>query len=131
MPPTPASNDELRHLEQIMEQAQEVMRKFQEAQTAILEVTGAGEGADGLVRAVSDGRGGIMEIDFNPRAMRLDCATLGREVTTALQAAQQEAERRSQEIMGEALASAEAMPEPLDETFVRDRVEQAARDLFS
>ncbi|MCG5220637.1 YbaB/EbfC family nucleoid-associated protein [Streptosporangium soli] len=121
---------ELQHLERTLEQAQKIMLKLEEAQARILRVVGDGEGADGLVKVASDGQGGIKKIHFNPRIMRLDSTTLGQEVTAAIQAAQQQAERQSQEIMSEVLALTAAMPEPPDETFVRERVEEVARQLY-
>ncbi len=68
-----------------------------------------------------------MRID--PRALRLEEAALAREVTAVLRAAQDEAARKAQEI-ADAAEGAAALPQPLDETFVRGRVEQVARDLL-
>ncbi|NUP63435.1 MAG: hypothetical protein HOW71_14840, partial [Nonomuraea sp.] len=56
-------------------------------------------------------------------------AALGREVAAVLRAAQDDAARQAQEIADAAERAAE-LPQPLDETFVRGRVEQAARDLL-
>lgn len=129
MPTTPAPEDDLAYLEQTLQRGQEAMRRLRDAQAEILEVVGRAGSVDGLMKASSDGRGGIMEIRFAPRAMRLDHVTFGRQVTAVLQAAQQEAEKQTQEITDRALADTD-MPEPLDETFIRDRVEQIARDLL-
>jgi hypothetical protein len=51
-------------------------------------------------------------------------------VAAVLRAAQEDAAGKAQEI-ADAADSAAALPEPLDETFVRHRVDQVARDLLS
>ncbi|MEU7892900.1 YbaB/EbfC family nucleoid-associated protein [Nonomuraea sp. NPDC049152] len=122
--------DDHEYLEQTLEQAQAIMQKLDAAEGRILEVMGIGVGADGQVKATSNGRGGITELTFDPRVLRLDVVELGREVTVALQSAQFDAERQAQEIVSEVMVYAEAMPEPPNETYVRNRVEQVARELF-
>jgi DNA-binding protein YbaB len=124
-----APPNDVEYLEEALARSEEVMRGLRTAQAALLRVAGRAESADGLVAAVADGRGGITELRLDPRALRLGEAALGRQVTQVLQAAQQEAGRHAQEIMTRALGESADLPEPPDETFVRDQVEQAARDL--
>ncbi|MFF0307134.1 YbaB/EbfC family nucleoid-associated protein [Streptosporangium sp. NPDC004379] len=130
MPPTPAPGDDLHYLDEALRHALQAMRTLEESEERISGLAEEGEAADGLVRAAADGRGGILTLHLDPRALRLGHVALGREVTAALQQAQQAAGRRSQEILDEVRALAASMPEPLDETFIRDRVEQVARELF-
>ncbi|MEU9831567.1 YbaB/EbfC family nucleoid-associated protein [Streptosporangium sp. NPDC048047] len=130
MPPMPEPGDELRYLDETLHHALQAMRTLEESEERIRGLVEEGEAADGLVRATSDGQGGILTLHLDPRALRLGHAALGREVAAALRQAQQAAGRRSQEILGEVRALAASMPEPLDETFIRDRVEQVARELF-
>ncbi|MEU0572056.1 YbaB/EbfC family nucleoid-associated protein [Nonomuraea sp. NPDC005983] len=70
MSPNPPPNADHELVERTLREAQEAMRRLQEAQEAALRVTGSGESADGLVKAASDGRGGITGISLNPRAER-------------------------------------------------------------
>jgi DNA-binding protein YbaB len=128
--PTPSPEVDVEHLELILRQSGEMMTRLRQAQAEIRDVTGTAGSSDGLVRAVADGRGGILELRFDPRVMRLDHAALSRQVTVVLQAAQQEAETLTQRIVEEALADTANVPQPLDETFVRDRIEQVARNLL-
>lgn len=118
------------HLRAYLERAQKAVRGLQEIQARIDAVTGQGVGADGLVRATCEGRGGISEVWFDPRAMRQDHVALGKTVTAVLQAAQQDAERQTLAITGEALDGVEALPEPPDEHVVREQIEQVAREIL-
>jgi DNA-binding protein YbaB len=128
-PPDPSQDHH--YLEQVIEQTRTAMRGLRQAKHLIGQVEGTGEGAQGMIRAAADGRGGLTGIELDPRALRLDVATLGAEVTRAIQAAQDDATRRTAEIVDEAVGGVGALPEPLDETFVRGRVDAAARDLYS
>ncbi|WP_406312318.1 YbaB/EbfC family nucleoid-associated protein [Streptosporangium sp. NBC_01639] len=128
MTPWPEDDHEL--LEQILKQSREAMGRLQEAEAAVRRVVGEGRGANDLIRVASDGRGGITEVRFDPRVMRLGRSALGKEVVAALQQAQSDAERQTQEIVGVALDGTATLPEPLDATFVRERVEQVARELL-
>ncbi|MFC6082703.1 YbaB/EbfC family nucleoid-associated protein [Sphaerisporangium aureirubrum] len=130
MPPSEPWEDDHQRLELIIRQTEEAMRGLEHARAGIGQVTGEGEGADGMVRAVADGRGRLTSLDFNPRVMRLAPGQLGQEVAKAVQEAQDAAQEQTREIVGRAQArAAELMAEPLDETFVRRRVEQVARDI--
>jgi DNA-binding protein YbaB len=126
-PPTP-DNDAAYLLEYVSE-GQRVIRDLQAAQSAIRQVEGLAKSKDGLVEAAADGEGGLTRLHIDPRAMRLGESALGREVAAVLRAAQEDAARRAQEI-ADAAESAATLPQPLDETFVRGRVEQVARDLL-
>ncbi|MFG1704216.1 YbaB/EbfC family nucleoid-associated protein [Nonomuraea sp. M3C6] len=128
--PAPSPEADVEQLERILRQGGEMMTRLRQAQAEMRKVTGSAETSDGLVRAVADGQGGIVRLRLDPRAMRLDHAVLSRQVTAVLQAAQQDAETRAQRIVDEALADTAHLPAPLDETFVRDRVEQVARNLI-
>ncbi|WP_248963501.1 YbaB/EbfC family nucleoid-associated protein [Sphaerisporangium perillae] len=126
--PTPWADD-LEHLERILRQTEEVMRDLGQAQAMIEQVAGEGEGADGLIQVVADGRGRLKTIGFDPRVMRLDPDALSREALRAIQAAQESAGQSTQEIIERAQADAARLAEPLDEQFVRRRVEQVAREI--
>ncbi|GAA3829718.1 hypothetical protein GCM10022226_58220 [Sphaerisporangium flaviroseum] len=129
MPPSGQWADDLERLELIVRQTEEVMRDLGDAQAQIKEITGEGEGADGMVQVVSGSGGRLKTITMDPRVMRLDPGDLGREMTRAVQAAQDAAERSSLEIIDRVRARAATLEEPLDETFVRRRVERVAREI--
>ncbi|MEV4113736.1 YbaB/EbfC family nucleoid-associated protein [Nonomuraea sp. NPDC049695] len=126
-PPTPDNDDE--YLLEYFAQGQRAIRDLQAAQSAIRLVEGLAKSKDGLFEAAADGEGGLTRLRIDPRAMRLGESALGREVAAVLRAAQEDAARKAQEI-ADAAESAAALPPPLDETFVRGRVEQVARDLL-
>ncbi|GGP98247.1 YbaB/EbfC family nucleoid-associated protein [Streptosporangium pseudovulgare] len=81
------------------------------------EITGTGEAAGGLVRAVTGPSGRLLDIVFDPRVMRLDSHELAREVGDAVRRAQEDGERRARELVDGTLGPAEsggAPGEPLD-----------------
>jgi DNA-binding protein YbaB len=127
----PAPEDDAEFLADYVERSQEIIRGIRAAQAAIGQVESRAESRDGLIEAVADGHGRLTRLRIDPRALRQGERALGGQVTAVLRAAQEEAARQAQEIADEASERAGALPKPLDETFVRDRVEQAARDLLS
>ncbi|MEV7011184.1 YbaB/EbfC family nucleoid-associated protein [Streptosporangium sp. NPDC051022] len=130
MPTTPSPDDDVERLEQVLLQGRRMMERLQEARAGIRDLAGRAESADGLLRAVSNGQGDIVELHFDPRVMRLGHEALGGQVTRVLQAAQDDAAEQAQVIVDDALAATADLPEPLDEHFIRDRVDQVARNLL-
>ncbi|MGN9786224.1 YbaB/EbfC family nucleoid-associated protein [Nonomuraea sp. ZG12] len=126
--PTPENDAE--YLIDYSTQGRRIIRDLRAAQAAIQRVEGLARSKDGLLEAAADGQGGLTRLHIDPRALRLGRSALGHEVAAVLRAAQEDAAGKAQEI-ADAAESAAALPEPLDETFVRHRVEQVARDLFS
>ncbi|MBB4917378.1 YbaB/EbfC family nucleoid-associated protein [Streptosporangium saharense] len=124
----PSPDDDVERLERVLLQGRGMMERLREARTEVREVSGRAHSAEDLVEVVSNGQGDVTEVRIDPRAMRLDHATLGRQVTAVLQAAQDEAARLAREIVDRALADTEGLPEPPDEHFIRDRVDQIARN---
>lgn len=124
-------SEDTHYLDQVVERTQAAVRDLRRAERLIAEVEGAGEAAQGMIRARAGGHGAMRGLHIDPRALRLDPRTLGAEVTKAIQQAQAAAAERTEEIVAEATARVGVLPEPLDETFVRHRVESAARDLYS
>ncbi|GII82827.1 hypothetical protein Ssi03_08170 [Sphaerisporangium siamense] len=125
--PTPWTDD-LDHLELIVRGAEDALRGLMEAQAEIARVTGEGEGADGLMSVVADGRGRLTSVRFDPRVMRLSPDELGREALAAISRAQDAAGRRARAIAERAAERAAPLPEALDERFVRQRVERIAHE---
>ncbi|GAA2410029.1 hypothetical protein GCM10010404_80010 [Nonomuraea africana] len=127
---SPAPEDDPEYLAQYVAQSQQIMRELQAARSAIQRVEGRAASDDGLVEASADGQGGLTRLRIDPRALRLGEVALGEKVTAVLRAAQEDAGRQAKEIADEVGERAAALQEPLDEMFVRQRVEQAARDLL-
>ncbi|NUR89247.1 MAG: YbaB/EbfC family nucleoid-associated protein [Nonomuraea sp.] len=117
-------------MERVIEQTETALSRLREAKHLIDAVSGTGEAADGMIRATADGGGSLTAIDINPRALRLDVTALGRQVTGAIRLAQRDASRRTSEILQDADSATATVQEPLDETFVRERIENAARDIY-
>ncbi|GGO77889.1 YbaB/EbfC family nucleoid-associated protein [Nonomuraea cavernae] len=126
----PAPGDDADYLADYFAEGQRIVRDLQAARAAIQQVEGQAQSKDGLVEAAADGTGGLTRLRIDPRALRLGNTALGREVTAVLRAAQEDAERQAQEIADRASSNAATLPPPLDETFVNERVEQAARNLL-
>ncbi|MFG1941658.1 YbaB/EbfC family nucleoid-associated protein [Nonomuraea sp. NPDC048826] len=119
------------YLDEVIERTRAAVRDLRQAERRIAEVDGVGEAADGLIRARAGGHGVLRGLHLDPRALRLDPRVLGAEVTEAIRLAQEAAVERTGEIVAEATARVGALPEPLDETFVRHRMESATRDLYA
>jgi len=124
-------SEDSHYLTEVVQRAQAAVRDLRQAERLIAEVECTGEAAQGMIRAKAGGHGVMRGLHIDPRALRLDPRALGAEVTKAIQQAQEAAAGRTGEIVAEATARVGALPEPLDETFVRHRVESAARDLYS
>ncbi|MGN9843085.1 YbaB/EbfC family nucleoid-associated protein [Nonomuraea sp. H19] len=127
---SPAPENDAEYLAQYAAQARRIIRDLQATRAAIQQLEGRAKSRDGLLEATADGQGGLTRLRIDPRALRLGEAALGREVTAVLQEAQEDAARKAQEMVDRAEVGAAALPQPLDETFVRQRVEQVARDLL-
>jgi DNA-binding protein YbaB len=107
------------------------------------DITGEGEAAGGLVRAVTDAAGRLVKITFNPRVMRMDSQALAEETCAAVRRAQEDGQRRTRELVGGALgrSAPEHLPDHTEfwnglremrETFDRsmtDREAEVARRL--
>ncbi|PZG22473.1 YbaB/EbfC family nucleoid-associated protein [Nonomuraea aridisoli] len=128
--PTPSPHDDVEQAELYLRRGRDAMRRLQQARAAVEAVAGAAESADGLVRATADGRGGITGLRLNPRAMRLGAGALSRQVTEVLQEAQRDAGEQARQIVDGALADTADLPPPPGEDFIRERVEQIARNLL-
>ncbi|MFI7468230.1 YbaB/EbfC family nucleoid-associated protein [Nonomuraea sp. NPDC049646] len=127
---SPAPGDDAEYLHQYVAQSRRAVRALHDARASIGRVEGRAESDDGLVEAYADGHGVPTRLRIDPRALRLDEATLGRKTAEVLRAAQDDAARRAQEIADGVRDATAAVPAPLDETFVRARVEQAINDLY-
>ncbi|MFG1696642.1 YbaB/EbfC family nucleoid-associated protein [Nonomuraea sp. NPDC049309] len=125
----PSPEQDRLYFDHVLRQTEEATRHLRTAKQLIDQVRGTGAGADGLIQ-VTAGAGGVLSgVDLNPRLLRLSPAVIGRELTKAIQQAQDDAARRSQEILDGVAPQVAALPEPLDEAFVRRRVDAAMRDL--
>jgi DNA-binding protein YbaB len=124
MPESSAWQD-ITNADKAVTEAERAIRRIQEAQAEIAYVTGEGSSKDSLIHAVTDAEGGLVKVTLDPRAMRLDRTGIAEGVTTAVRRAQAHAKKQVQELTKETLKGMQ----PLDETFVNDRINQVAREL--
>ncbi|MEU8318736.1 YbaB/EbfC family nucleoid-associated protein [Nonomuraea sp. NPDC048881] len=127
---SPAPEDDAEYLHEYVAQSRRAIRALHDARASIGRVEGRAESDDGLVEAFADGNGVPTRLRIDPRALRLDEAALGRKTAEVLRAAQDDAARQAREIADGVRDATAAVPAPLDETFVRARVEQALNDLY-
>lgn len=119
----------LEDLDRLGAQADQAMRRLAESADALSEITGAGEAADGLVRAAVDGGGALQSVVINPRAMRMAAEQLAEAVTAAVTAAQQDAQRRTNELLTSVMGE-HSVPTGLDAEAMRKQFGQFG-ELFS
>ncbi|MFE3451296.1 YbaB/EbfC family nucleoid-associated protein [Nonomuraea sp. NPDC059194] len=115
-------------LDRMLSESERSLRRIREATAEFERVTGAGEAAEGLVRASVDHTGRLREVTLDPRAMRQDSATLADSVTQAVRAAQDDASRQGQELLDAVLG--DQARNPFDLNALRDRL-QAAEESFA
>ncbi|GLW06883.1 hypothetical protein Misp01_20130 [Microtetraspora sp. NBRC 13810] len=127
---SPAPEDDAEYLRQYVAQSRRAIRAMHDARASIGQVEGRAKSDDGLIEAVANGHGAPTRLRIDPRALRLGEAALGGKVAEVLRAAQDDAGRQAREIADGVRDVAAALPAPLDETFVRARVEQALNDLY-
>ncbi|WP_433222835.1 YbaB/EbfC family nucleoid-associated protein [Microtetraspora malaysiensis] len=90
-------------IDRISREAERTLRDLTEALGRLGEVTGEGEAAGGMIRAIVDGEGRIMDVRFDPRVMRQDSEGLAEAVVSAVRAAQEDAQGRTAKVLGSAL----------------------------
>ncbi|WP_067172433.1 YbaB/EbfC family nucleoid-associated protein [Microtetraspora niveoalba] len=90
-------------IDRISREAERTLRDLTEALGRLGEVTGEGEAAGGMIRAIVDGEGRIRDVRFDPRVMRQDSEGLAEAVVSAVRAAQEDARERTAEVLGPAL----------------------------
>lgn len=104
-------------LHRISEQAERVHSRLKKAGGGFDDVYGAGESADGKVRARTDSGGRITEIRLDPRVMKLSSQDLGEEITLAVGRAQDDCERRHEEMLRDAAGRTPPSPDAAMEQF--------------
>jgi DNA-binding protein YbaB len=75
------------------------------------DLTGEGQSAGEMIRAVTDSAGRLLKLTLNPRVMRMDSQELSEEICAAVQRAQADGERKTRELVGGILGS--SAPEQL------------------
>ncbi|MEU7740477.1 YbaB/EbfC family nucleoid-associated protein [Nonomuraea sp. NPDC049158] len=98
-------------LHRISEQAEQAHSRLKKAGGGFKDVYGAGESADGKVRARTDSSGRVTEVRLDPRAMKLSSQDLGEEVTLAVMRAQDDCERRQEELLYDAVGRTAPSPD--------------------
>jgi hypothetical protein len=128
-PRWPSIQPDLDYLEHLQQEGIRIIQQIGSAQARLRAMRGSGEGDRRLARAVAGRRGALEELHFEARIMRLSPEELGKEVSTAIRRAQEDAERQTQEIMGEVYEMTESLPAPPDSAFVAGRVRQIVDSL--
>ncbi len=117
---------DLEDLDEIVRRSDETLRRLGDVFGELDAVTGEGFGADGMARALVDATGRIQRITFDPRIARLDTTTIAEAATEAVRAAQDDARRRSEELLSEA---AGGEPLTLDVDRARRQFEEIGAEL--
>ena len=123
---SPAPEDDAEYLHQYVAQSRRAIRALHDARASIGQVEGRSKSDDGLIEAVANGDGAATHLRIDPRALRLGEAALGGKVAEVLRAAQDDAGRPARD-RRRGPTSPRPCQAPLDETFVRARVEQAVQ----
>ncbi|RCG32638.1 YbaB/EbfC family DNA-binding protein [Sphaerisporangium album] len=119
---------QLDDLDRVAEQSRQAVQRLSGVLGELKTIRGVGEAADGLIAAVVDGGGQIQEVTLDPRAMRLDSRSIAQAVTEAVRAAQQDARRRNDELLRDAMGGDLAFdPQNLDG--VQSWLQDAARSM--
>ncbi len=97
-------------LERDAEHAGRILEWVEEAgQRALDGVVGEGEAGDGQIKVTTTVDGRVRDVAITRRAMRLDSRSLAEELLLAVHRAQDDAERKSRELVDEALG--EVLPD--------------------
>ncbi|MFF5209182.1 YbaB/EbfC family nucleoid-associated protein [Streptosporangium sp. NPDC000396] len=115
-------------LDRMLSESEQSLRRLHEATSELEAITGEGQAADGLIRATVDHGGRLRDIALDPRALRQDSRTLAESITEAVQAAQDDAFRKGQELLASVLGDDARNPFDLDA--LRDQL-QAAEETFA
>ncbi|MET8155074.1 YbaB/EbfC family nucleoid-associated protein [Sphaerisporangium sp. NPDC005289] len=111
----------LEDLERVTRQSEEAVQRLSGVFGELRAVKGEGAAAGGLVAAVVDGGGQIVEVTLDPRVMRLDSASIAQAVTEAVRGAQADAHRKNTELLREATGGEPPSLDPADvDTWLRD-----------
>ncbi|MBB4937757.1 DNA-binding protein YbaB [Streptosporangium album] len=89
--------------EQARDRAEKMLAWIEGAQSEIDEIVGVGEGASDRIKVTTAANGKVLDVVFEPRALRLDSRTLAEEVLSAVKQARSDAERKIQDLMRESL----------------------------
>ncbi|MEO3886518.1 YbaB/EbfC family nucleoid-associated protein [Nonomuraea sp. B5E05] len=84
-------------------QGDQLMARMEAAQNDLDKIVGTGKGPSRHVTASVDQEGRILDVTFDPRAMRLGSRDLADEVLAAIGAACADAERQTDEVLREAI----------------------------
>jgi DNA-binding YbaB/EbfC family protein len=90
-------------LSQLMQQAQQMQARLQEAQDALADQTVTGTGGGGVVTVEADGKGAVRKVTIDPKVVDpSDVAMLEDLVTVAVADAQRKAQALQEAAIGDA-----------------------------
>jgi DNA-binding protein YbaB len=119
-------NFELEDFERVAQRSKEAVQRLNGVMEELGAVTGEGAAAGGLVGAVVDGGGRMQQVTLDPRIMRLDSGSIAEAVTEAVRMAQDDAQRKNEELLRTAMG--EEAP-ALDVAGIQSWLEEAARSM--
>ncbi|WP_433510797.1 YbaB/EbfC family nucleoid-associated protein [Nonomuraea sp. CA-143628] len=90
-------------LDEAADHGEKLLTWMEESEDAITEIVGLGEGLSGRVKAKVGPDGRVLEVTYDPRAMKQDSQSLADETLVAVRAARQHAEQQTNDLMREAL----------------------------
>ncbi|TDC86330.1 YbaB/EbfC family DNA-binding protein [Nonomuraea deserti] len=101
----------------LTEEAEKEQRLLRNAHDEIAALRGEGESAGGKIRARADAQGRLIDVRFDPRAMKLGSQDLAAEVTLAVQRAQDDVAAQRDRVFRETVGAGPPDPEKVLEQF--------------
>lgn len=92
-----------RELDEAARRGERMLAWLESAQEEMQAVTGIGEGPSGHVRVTVDADGRVLDVRYDRRALRLGSQDLAEETLAAVRAAGADAQRRTHDLMREAI----------------------------
>ncbi|MGP3919556.1 YbaB/EbfC family nucleoid-associated protein [Nonomuraea sp. 10N515B] len=91
------------HIDDVARQGERVLAWLETAQADLDQIVGAGETAEGQVKATVDVNGRVLGITYGPRVTRLSSQELAEQTLLAVRAARADAQRQTHDLMREAM----------------------------
>lgn len=100
----------MKNLNDLMQQAQAMQQKFQEAQSKLQDAEVTGEAGAGMVKVVMNGRHDVRSVRLDPSLMQEDKEILEDLLAAAVNDAVRKVEQNNRDKMGELTAGIELPP---------------------
>ncbi|MCO6006358.1 YbaB/EbfC family nucleoid-associated protein [Actinoallomurus purpureus] len=87
-------------VDKLLSGAQERMSRMQEMQDRMADLVGRAEAAEGRIKAAYTTTGGLIDLEIDPRALRMGAKELAATIRSTVQEAAQDLQRQVGEVMG-------------------------------